>query len=106
MIVKNKIIPFNGFKAINLFGIIFVKKNLNNIDINHERIHTAQMKEWLFIGFYLLYITEYLINLIKYKNTKIAYKNISFEKEAYTNQSNLQYLTIRKHYNNYVAKRK
>lgn len=41
MIVKNKIIPFNGFKAINLFGIIFVKKNLNNIDINHERIHTA-----------------------------------------------------------------
>ena len=30
--------------------------------------------------------------------TKLAYKNISFEREAYSNQSNLSYLSERKHY--------
>lgn len=41
MIIKNNIIPFKGYKAINLFGIIFTRKDLNEIDINHEKIHTA-----------------------------------------------------------------
>ena len=38
-IIYNNIIPFKGFKAINLFGIIFVRKGckMNNIDINHEK---------------------------------------------------------------------
>nr|DAX08762.1 MAG TPA: hypothetical protein [Bacteriophage sp.] len=40
IIIKNKFIPFKGYKAINLFGILFTKDSLSNIDINHEKIHT------------------------------------------------------------------
>jgi len=44
-IIKNSIIPFKGFKAMNICGILFVRKEsaskLTDIDINHEEIHTA-----------------------------------------------------------------
>lgn len=60
-IIYNKIIPFKGFKAINLFGFLFTRKrNLLDVDINHEAIHTEQMKELLYIGFYILYFAEWL----------------------------------------------
>lgn len=99
MIIYNKIIPFKGYKAINLFGFIFARKELNNIDIQHELIHTAQMKELLFIGFYIWYLIEWLILLFKYCNFNKAYKNIRFEKEAYEHESTIAYLKERKHYN-------
>lgn len=104
-IIINNIIPFKGFKCINLFGILFCRKQLNKIDINHETIHTKQIQELLYIFFYLWYIIEYLIRLVIYRNTKLAYKNISFEREAYQNQYNLDYLSSRKHYNwfNYLG---
>ena len=46
-VIYNNIIPFPGFKAINLFGVLFVRKGctMSGSDINHEMIHTAQMKE-------------------------------------------------------------
>ena len=97
-IIINNILPPKGFKCINLFGILFCRRQLNKIDINHETIHTKQMQELLYIFFYLWYIIEYLIRLIIYKNTKLAYKNISFEREAYQNQNDLDYLSNRKHY--------
>lgn len=102
LIIYNKIIPFKGYVAINLFGILFARKEykgyISNKIINHERIHTAQMKELLFIFFYLWYVIEWLIFLVKYKNLEKAYRNISFEKEAYNNENNLEYLKTRKHY--------
>jgi hypothetical protein len=96
-IIRNKIIPFNGFKAINIFGVLFVRERAN-IDvktINHEEIHTAQMKEMLYIFFYLWYIVEWIVRLF-YKGN--AYKNISLEKEAYSNESDMFYLSNRKKY--------
>ena len=56
-VIYNNIIPFKGYKAINLFGVLFARNNIN-IDatiINHERIHTMQMQELLYIPFYLIY---------------------------------------------------
>ena len=97
-IIINNILPLKGFKCINLFGILFCRKQLNKIDINHETIHTKQMQELLYIFFYLWYVIEYLVKLIIYRNTKLAYRNISFEREAYQNQYNLDYLNNRKHY--------
>lgn len=64
--------------------------------INHESIHIYQQLETFIIGFFILYTTEYLIKLIVYRNHQIAYKAISFEKEAFSNESNLRYLEERK----------
>lgn len=96
-IIENKIIPFPGYKAINLFGILFVRAGakISEQDLNHESIHTVQMKEMLYIFFYIWYIVEWVIRLFKKGN---AYRNISFEQEAYNNEDNLEYLNNRKHY--------
>lgn len=87
-----------GFYAINLFGIIFSVEDLSAVELNHERIHTAQQRELLFIGFYIWYIAEWLCLLIKYRNGLKAYYNIRFEQEAYKHQADLAYLKKRKHY--------
>ena len=98
-IIRNKIIPFGKkFYAINLFGILFAKGPCDRVTLNHERIHTAQMKELAFIGFYILYLIEWVIRLIQYRNYFKAYSNISFEREAYANDRNLNYLSTRRHY--------
>lgn len=99
MVIKNKIIPFKGFLAINLFGIIFTREELSSVGINHEKIHTAQMKELGYILFYLLYIIEFLVLCFWYGTSSDAYYNISFEREAYAHQNNLEYLTKRKLFN-------
>lgn len=96
-LIYNNIIPFKGFKAINLFGLCFVRNGMkmSDKDINHEKIHASQMKELLYLPFYLLYFGEWVVRLFMKGN---AYRNISFEKEAYTNENDLTYLTRRKHY--------
>jgi len=97
-IIRNKFIPFLGYKAINLFGILFVRGDaeIDEITLNHEAIHTAQMKELLYIFFYVFYIIDWLIGLIAYVSFSRAYREICFEKEAYTNERNNDYLKNRK----------
>lgn len=91
VIIKNNIIPFKGFKAITLWPFIFVRKgcSFNEIDLNHENIHGKQQLELLIIPFYIIYLIEWIIK---------GYRNISFEKEAYSNEYNLDYLKNRKHF--------
>ena len=102
-IIYNNIIPFKGFLAINLFGVLFVRGNKNNIKIsqniiNHESIHTAQIKEMFYILFYIAYFFEWMFRICQYGPNKKAYRNISFEKEAYDNEKNYEYLTTRKRF--------
>ena len=95
-IIYNRILPFGKkFYAINLFGVLFAKGKCGSVTINHEKIHTAQMKELLYIPFYLLYVLEWLIRLIIYRSNFEAYRNISFEREAYSNERDLSYLSHR-----------
>lgn len=54
--------------------------------INHEKIHLKQQLEMLIIPFYIWYLIEYY---------KKGYMNVSFEKEAYANDKNLNYLKKR-----------
>ena len=90
----NKFIPFPSFKAANLFGVLFVRGNarIDDITLNHEKIHTAQIKEMFYVFFYVWYIIEWLIRLCMKGN---AYRNISFEKEAYKHQNELGYVKLR-----------
>lgn len=100
-IIYNNFIPFKGFSAINLFGVIFARKNtvITFRIQNHEAIHTAQMKELLYVGFYLLYILEWIIRLIRFRfNNSKAYHAISFEQEAYHNMYHPDYLKSRKRF--------
>lgn len=96
-VVRNNIIPFKGFAAINLFGVLFVRKDvkLSATLVNHECIHTAQMKEMLYVFFYVWYVLEWVMRLFMPGN---AYRNISFEREAYGNQNNGTYPRDRKHH--------
>lgn len=85
--------------GISLFPFIFLKnaKDKNNkVLINHEKIHIRQQLELVLVFFYFLYLAEYFYWLLKYKNKEIAYRSISFEREAYTNENNLNYLKQRK----------
>lgn len=97
-IIRNNIIPFKGYKAINLFGVLFVRQDavIDEITLNHEAIHTAQMKELLYIFFYIIYIVDWLIGLMAYVSFSKAYRDICFEKEAYQNEGNINYLKSRK----------
>lgn len=67
-------------------------------DIDHELIHIAQWRELLYIGFILWYFLEWLARLAQYRNFSKAYRNISFEREAYANDKNPNYLSTRKRY--------
>ena len=117
IILKNSYLPIKGFKAMNLFGVIFARNDrvLDAITINHERIHSKQIKEVMFLtgfplivitltfnipflmllwifSYYIWYSAEYLINLVRFKEHHLAYRRISFEREAYTFQNDLTYL--------------
>lgn len=87
-----------GFIAINLFGLIFTARPLSPAEINHERIHTAQQRELLYVGFYLWYVGEWLVLLLKYRDRMKAYYRIRFEREAYRHGDDLGYLKRRRHY--------
>jgi len=96
-IIRTSILPFSGFSAINVLGILFVHHGvyLSNEMMNHERIHSAQQREMLYVFFYVAYLIEWLVRLPMRGN---AYRNISFEREAYANQRNLHYLQSRPWY--------
>ncbi len=84
--------------AMALWPFIFLRdRNLkqNQRLLNHEKIHLRQQIELLVIFFYLWYGVEFLIHFVRYRNFNKAYKKISFEKEAYTNDQNLNYLKER-----------
>lgn len=99
VIISNKLLPVKGFQAINLFGILLVRREcmpLAEESLNHEKIHTSQMKELGYVFFYLIYITEWIYESFRAKNLMKGYYNISFEREAYLNQNDINYLLNKK----------
>jgi hypothetical protein len=98
-VIYNRIIPIKGFRAINLFGLVFARtehKPLHEATLNHEAIHTAQMRELGYVPFYLWYVLEWLIK--RHFFGKEAYRHISFEQEAYENMYRYLYTDYRKRY--------
>lgn len=98
IIIVFKYLTPRGFRGLTFYPFVFLADKddkLNKVFINHERIHIRQQLELLILPFYLLYFTEYLFRLIQYKDRKEAYFNISFEREAYKNEKDLNYLKQR-----------
>ena len=71
----------------------------NVVLINHEKIHLRQQIELLIIPFFIIYSFEFLVRLFQYKNWTMAYRNISFEREAYRKEKDLEYLKTRPFFN-------
>ena len=92
-----RLITLNWPVAITLmpFGI-FIKPDYFGDDqtIRHEMIHAKQQLEMMILPFYVWYLIEWLIRLVI--NWKMAYMSVSFEREAYRNDENSEYLTGRK----------
>ena len=99
LLIVNKYLLRKRFVGITLWPFIVMKnKELKEdvVFINHERIHLRQQLELLILPFFIIYGIEFLIGLIKYKEAYTAYRNISFEREAYKNEDNLNYLKKKK----------
>ena len=85
--------------GITLWPYIILREKYNAhyrtpIIVRHETIHIKQQQEMLVILFYIFYGLEWFIKLFKYG--KAAYYNISFEREAYENEHDEEYLEHRK----------
>ena len=78
-----------NIRAITIFPFIILRSDAkpDAVLINHERIHLRQQLELLVIPFYIWYLIEYFA---------FGYWNIPFEREAYDNEKNLDYLKSRK----------
>jgi hypothetical protein len=97
LIVTKYLIP-KGYRGLAVFPFVFIKYRIdkeNLVFINHEKIHLRQQLELLVLPFFIWYFLEYLVRLVQYKDADLAYRNISFEREAYTHEFNLEYLKNR-----------
>ena len=100
-VIYNRLLPLRGFTAINLFGIVFARREcrpLSEVTLRHEAIHTRQMRETGYVGFYLIYIAEWLFQLWRLRSAGLAYHAIRFEREAYAYQDEEAYPVYRKPY--------
>lgn len=94
-----RLLSFGKAQAITIFPFIFMRKERYRQDpilLNHERIHLRQALELLIVPFYTWYLLEFLFRITQYRNFQRAYLNISFEREAYRNDKDLDYLRSRK----------
>ena len=94
LVVSKYLIP-KGFGGITIFPFVILRTKfhaLNDVYVNHERIHIRQQLEMLILPFFIWYGIEFLFRLIQFKSKADAYKNVSFEREAYQNEKDLAYL--------------
>ena len=98
MILVFKHFFYKNYVGLSLWPFIFLKNDTLKEDvylINHERIHHEQQKELLIVPFYVLYFTEWIVRSLYYFDSYKGYQNLSFEREAYTNEKNLDYISER-----------
>lgn len=99
-----KLLPGKEYRAMAFWPFIFLRENsliLDEVIMNHEKIHLSQQKELLIIPFYLIYFFEYILHRLSMKNHDQAYRKISFEQEAYKFDKDLTYLKKRKLWANF-----
>jgi hypothetical protein len=98
ILIVFKYLTPKGFRGLTFYPFVFLtdkEDKLNDVFINHEKIHIRQQLELLVLFFYVWYLLEYFFRLVQYNDRKKAYFNISFEREAYANEKDLNYLKER-----------
>lgn len=98
MILVIKHLFYKNYVGLSLWPFIILRDDTLKGDlvlINHERIHLRQQQELLILPFYILYSLEWLLRCMLYLDGYKAYQNISFEREAYQNEKNMEYLKER-----------
>lgn len=99
IIVCQNLLKNTKINGITIFPFILIRRAIdkgNATLINHEKIHLKQQLELGIIPFYIWYIGEFYWLWFRYRNSYVAYRNIRFEREAYANEHNLNYLKKRK----------
>lgn len=100
--IYNSIIPFSGYKLMALWRWIFIrneyKGKLTPCDYTHEKIHILQQQEITVVLFLIIYGLEYIVKLLCTFDHRKAYRSISFEQEAYANESKQSYLVTRERF--------
>ena len=85
-IIRNNLLPVGRqYAAINLFGMLLIKHGVRVTPelINHERIHSAQMRELLYLPFYIAYLAEWLVRLAARRgHFPATYRALTFAEEA------------------------
>jgi len=84
--------------AVTIWPFIFCRGELSVKTENHESIHIEQYNDLFVVGFLLIYYFDYIRGYIKYRDGNKAYYRIRAEQEAYENQSNSAYLSVRNRY--------
>lgn len=102
MIIISKYIVPRRYLGITIWPFIFLKQATLKDDVvllNHERIHIKQQLELLILPFFIWYSFEFIYRFVQFKSWQQAYRNISFEREAYINENDLNYLKSRPFWN-------
>ena len=94
-IIRTKYFPPKNYDAINILGLLFVHPGVRLNERTHQPRaypHTSDDGD-AYPTFYIWYVIEWLIRL---SMAGRAYMNLSFEREAYQNMNNLNYLNQRR----------
>ena len=97
LIVSKYLIP-KGYRGMTVFPFVILRDREatgRSVLLNHERIHMRQQMELLVLPFFVWYGLEYVIRVIQFRNKHLGYRNIGFEREAYQNEKDLDYLKKR-----------
>ncbi len=98
-ILQSRYLITKGFSGLTIFPFVIVSADADVSDkvlIHHECIHLKQQLELAILPFFIWYFVEYSFRLIQFRNRRKAYRNISFEREAYANEGNMEYFQNRK----------
>ena len=90
--------------AISFGWFVWCRGIMSESTRRHETIHFQQQLELLFIGQWILYGLFWLIGVARYRDGKKAYYENPFEREAYSNDADPDYLEGRSRFNwiNYI----
>jgi hypothetical protein len=91
---------FGEAVGVTVPPFIFILPNQENERqiINHEQIHLSQARDYWYLGFYGIYTYYNIIGMFKYQSMEDAYFNNPLEVEAYENETDYDYIYLRKPY--------